>query len=108
MGTDAGRGVLACWCPRDVHRTRAGVTHDACEMEKEVTKKVEAIGDKVTKGRLVQLGADPDLDKFMVVAFWKDERVTVGWSADLDHGDMLFGQAVLAKEIHDELFEDTG
>jgi len=66
--------------------------------------KVEAIGDKVTKARLVQLATDPNLEHFMVIAQWKDKRVTCGWSAGLDHGDLLFGQAVLAQEIRIELF----
>ena len=67
---------------------------------------IEVIGNKVTKASLVKLGVDKRLEGYMIVCFWPDDEVTCGWNAGLATTDMLFGEAVLHKEIRNEIFQE--
>jgi hypothetical protein len=61
-------------------------------------------GGKINKEALIQLGSDPNLDRFMIVCFWEDGDATVGWSHDLTNGQLCYGSALVENEIDKCIF----
>ena len=68
--------------------------------------KIEAIraDGVVTGANLVEIGADPELDGYIVLCKWKDGSYTAGWSA-MDERDTAYCAMRLDREIKNRLFD---
>jgi len=69
-------------------------------------KKIYSInsGNKASKESLIEMANDPNVDKFMVVVFWKDGSCTTGWSSGITNGEIAYGAAMLQKDMFGALF----
>ncbi len=71
-----------------------------------MTAEIKALrpGGKLTKETLIQLGTDPQLERFMVVCIWDDGMMTTGWSHDMTNGQLVYGSASIASEVEQVVF----
>ncbi len=67
--------------------------------------KIESLrpNGRIDNSVLVELGSDPELDKFMVVAFWRDGTQTAGWPADMKLSQLAFGLKHLELDVNSEI-----
>lgn len=65
---------------------------------------IKSITGKVDKNTLIELSQDPELSGYAIICFWKDRKVTAGWSYGLNHTELAYGLKLLDHEITNKLF----
>jgi hypothetical protein len=59
---------------------------------------------RITKTDLIELAQHDDLAQVQIVCHWKDGATTVGWTADINHGQLVFGARQLTLEVDNAVF----
>lgn len=68
--------------------------------------KVEALrpDGRLTKGTLIELGQDPELEDAMVVCFWKNGSTTCGWTGACTNGQLIYGSEMMRADVNNTVF----